>query len=495
MSTKPQTTDFILEQLDNLNVRARKMFGEYALYCDEKLPAFICDDTLFVKIIDANEKLATGLKKGPCYPGSKDYYIVPGERLDDRAWLQSFVQTTADFLPAKKNQKGFAHVLLFLLFIVVIGFTGFVGYKVLKSKPEGPGSGKVASRDCKVQFTAAPMKIDSIAAIYPLGKMGSSSGHVTPTDHQYIIPVGMTATDNHLTDPTRFPVYAPADATIISLGKLPDTINGTPVGDFRVDFKYDCDVYSAFMHVARLSPALQTAFDAKNRNGNASVAIKVKAGEQIGTKGPNNLDFLAWDNRVTLAGFVDAKDYANETWKTHVIDPLSMYSAPLKSQLTDKLMRAAEPRGGKIDYDKDGYLAGNWFLKGCDSKQPGTCDLTVAYDALSPDQVIISLANFKNQFKAFAVKGNAPDPATVGIGTEPTKYELVNYQWVNESGQEWRDFWGPGYKNITVKPTTQVVGTVMFQLTAKRELKVEVFPDKTAANTPSFTPAAKTYSR
>ncbi len=79
------------------------MFGEYALYCDEKLPAFICDDTLFVKILDDNEKLAVGLKKGPCYPGSKDYYIIPGERLDDRAWLQTLIQTTADSLPMKKK--------------------------------------------------------------------------------------------------------------------------------------------------------------------------------------------------------------------------------------------------------------------------------------------------------------------------------------------------------------------------------------------------------
>jgi len=103
MSTKPQTADFIVEQLGDLNVRVRKMFGEYALYCDEKLPAFICDDILFVKIVDANRTLAAGLAKGPCYPGSKDYYIVPGERLDDHAWLQKLIRTTADALPLKKK--------------------------------------------------------------------------------------------------------------------------------------------------------------------------------------------------------------------------------------------------------------------------------------------------------------------------------------------------------------------------------------------------------
>ncbi len=393
-----------------------------------------------------------------------------------------------------KSQQGFAHIFLLLLIVGVLAAVGFAGFKVLHKKPEGLASGKKASADCHVQFSAAPMQVDNIAAIYPLGKMGSSSGHVTPTDHQYIIPVGMTAGDNHLTDPTRFAVYAPADATVTHIGRLPDSINGTPVNDFRVDFAYGCGIHSAYMHVSRLSPALQSAFKSTNK-GDASTNVSVKAGEQIGTKGPNNLDFLAWDDAVDLPGFVNAKDYQAEDWKTHVIDPLSLYGAPLKGRLTNKLMRTAEPRGGKIDYDKDGYLAGNWFLKDCTAKNPGACDLAVAYDALDPSKVIVSLANFKGAFKAFAVKGNTPDPATVGVASTPTKYELVNYKWLNENGTEWRDFWGPGYKNITVEATSQVNGTVLFELTAKRELKVEVFPDKTAAQVNSFTPAAMLYGR
>ena len=73
-------------------------------YCDEKLSAFICDDTLFVKMLAGNEPIASGLHTGPCYPGSKDYYIVTDERLEDPAWLKNFIQTTADSIPAKKNK-------------------------------------------------------------------------------------------------------------------------------------------------------------------------------------------------------------------------------------------------------------------------------------------------------------------------------------------------------------------------------------------------------
>ncbi|RJT43728.1 TfoX/Sxy family protein [Legionella taurinensis] len=50
MSSKQSTIDFILEQITNAGtVYAKKMFGEYAIYCDDKVVALVCDDQLFVK--------------------------------------------------------------------------------------------------------------------------------------------------------------------------------------------------------------------------------------------------------------------------------------------------------------------------------------------------------------------------------------------------------------------------------------------------------------
>ena len=42
MSTSKKTVASILEQLEPLDVRARAMFGEYGLYCDEKIVGLIC---------------------------------------------------------------------------------------------------------------------------------------------------------------------------------------------------------------------------------------------------------------------------------------------------------------------------------------------------------------------------------------------------------------------------------------------------------------------
>ena len=105
MATKKSTIDFILDRLSHLDVRARSMFGEYGLYCNEKVVAFVCDDQLFVKITPIGANFLDESHYAPAYPGSKDYLCVPEDRLEDREWLTDFIQQTADALPAPKPKK------------------------------------------------------------------------------------------------------------------------------------------------------------------------------------------------------------------------------------------------------------------------------------------------------------------------------------------------------------------------------------------------------
>lgn len=97
--------DALLEQLEPLDVRAHSMFGEYAVYCDEKVVGFVCDNTLLMKITAAADRYAAGLPLGRPYPTAKDYYAVPSERLEEVDWLHGFVQATADVLPVPKPKK------------------------------------------------------------------------------------------------------------------------------------------------------------------------------------------------------------------------------------------------------------------------------------------------------------------------------------------------------------------------------------------------------
>lgn len=104
MGTAKETVAYILDQLAPLPVRARAMFGEYGLYCDEKIVALICDDTLFVKPTSVSPEFFTDADLAPPYPGAKDYYAVSGDRLEDRAWLQEVIARTAEVAPVPKKK-------------------------------------------------------------------------------------------------------------------------------------------------------------------------------------------------------------------------------------------------------------------------------------------------------------------------------------------------------------------------------------------------------
>ncbi|TSD47888.1 TfoX/Sxy family protein [Rhodococcus sp. KBS0724] len=107
MGTSQETVARILEQLEPLDVRARAMFGEYGLYCDEKVVGLICGDVLFVKPTEVGAEFGSDADLAPPYPGAKPYYRVPEERFHDVDRLHAFIQRTADALalPKKKSPK------------------------------------------------------------------------------------------------------------------------------------------------------------------------------------------------------------------------------------------------------------------------------------------------------------------------------------------------------------------------------------------------------
>ena len=60
------------------------MFGEYDLYCGEKVVALVCDDQLFVKITTPGKALVgERYTEGFAYPGAKASILVGADALDD----------------------------------------------------------------------------------------------------------------------------------------------------------------------------------------------------------------------------------------------------------------------------------------------------------------------------------------------------------------------------------------------------------------------------
>ena len=111
MSTKQGTVDYILDQLVSLkNVSARKMFGEYALYCDGKVVGLICNDNLYIKITEEGKKfVGKYYKEGFAYDGAKVSIQIDEDQIEDHEWLSKLVSITAQNLPIlkiKKSKKG-----------------------------------------------------------------------------------------------------------------------------------------------------------------------------------------------------------------------------------------------------------------------------------------------------------------------------------------------------------------------------------------------------
>jgi TfoX/Sxy family transcriptional regulator of competence genes len=102
MATREDTAQYIVDQLVGLSgVSTRKMFGEYALYLENKVVALICDDQFFLKPTEAGAKLLDAPAMAPPYPGAKLYYVLVDE-LEQREVLKRLVQATANALPVAK---------------------------------------------------------------------------------------------------------------------------------------------------------------------------------------------------------------------------------------------------------------------------------------------------------------------------------------------------------------------------------------------------------
>lgn len=106
MATSKEYIDFIIDQLSLLDgITFRKMMGEYIIYLNEKIAAYVCDERLLVKITPTAQKMLPTAPVEPPYPGAKDMLLV--ENVDNREFLAKlFTALEPEMtLPKKKKQK------------------------------------------------------------------------------------------------------------------------------------------------------------------------------------------------------------------------------------------------------------------------------------------------------------------------------------------------------------------------------------------------------
>ncbi len=412
----------------------------------------------------------------------------------------------------KRNTKGIAHVGLILV-VILIAVVGLVGYRVYSSNksPKAANSGKGGKtaagdafiqqygRGCsdrQVSFTSPPMAFNDLGYIRPLGAV--ADGHVTPTDHVYVVPANQSAADGTV------PVFMPADGKIVEIDAMPAQYIGdnkdqkTAPEDHRLVMMFSCRYYAIFIHVHKLADKLHAQVGTQAPSSQKQVSVDMKAGELIGYDGPQGNDWVPIDTTVKL-GFIFPKLYDSEPWKIHTVSPYDLYSGSLKSQLEAKSLRDVLPIGGKIDYDLAGKLIGNWFRQGtngyagADQSRYWDGHLSIAPDYIDPTATVVSIGNWQGTAKQLLVKGSA-DPAKVDASSGMVKYELSDSGYQRAAGGVWNPTMGLA-RDLHAVPAGTVQGTIAFQVMAGEKLKVEKFPGKSAAQVTGFTAAAQTYER
>jgi TfoX/Sxy family transcriptional regulator of competence genes len=105
LASEAAFVQFVIDQIDGAGeIASRKMFGEYALYCNKKVVALICDNRLFVKPTEGGRKHIRDVVEAPAFPGAKPSFLIE-EKLEDRKWLAELIRITEKELPDPKPGK------------------------------------------------------------------------------------------------------------------------------------------------------------------------------------------------------------------------------------------------------------------------------------------------------------------------------------------------------------------------------------------------------
>lgn len=104
MASTKEYLNFILDQLSELEqITYRSMMGEYIIYYNGRIAAYICDDRLLVKPVPSAKTLMPDAPYEPPYKGAKDMILV--EDVDDKAFLTKLFQDIYNELPMPKPKK------------------------------------------------------------------------------------------------------------------------------------------------------------------------------------------------------------------------------------------------------------------------------------------------------------------------------------------------------------------------------------------------------
>lgn len=102
MASDQKYVDFVVGQIQKAGIiTAKKMFGEYGIYSNEKMFGLICDNKLFIKSTRAGREFIGNPVEMPPYEGAKPSFLIE-DKIDNSEWLSDLVKLTLKELPDPK---------------------------------------------------------------------------------------------------------------------------------------------------------------------------------------------------------------------------------------------------------------------------------------------------------------------------------------------------------------------------------------------------------
>lgn len=103
MSTTKDFIEYVCEQIRGVGfIRYKKMFGEYMVYVNDKPVLLVCDNTVYVKMLECIEEKMKEAQKGSPYNGAKEHYIL---EIDNSELSKEIVIILEQVIPIPKPRE------------------------------------------------------------------------------------------------------------------------------------------------------------------------------------------------------------------------------------------------------------------------------------------------------------------------------------------------------------------------------------------------------
>ena len=245
----------------------------------------------------------------------------------------------------KKNQNGFAHILVILLILIVVGVIGSTAYRVGKSDKTKPVNESKAQIDNGSKATGAVIEKGK-SGCAPDAPVAEAPNAFTALPFKpaeiKVVTIGKETNDSRFLYPwvkdDKTEIFAPATGRLYLIRHKVFVIDGKNGNDYDMFFAVDCKTVYRFNHITNPREDIKATYPAGDlpsgdyANGGQDIAERVKPKTAIDVKAGESLGYTTGTPTAHDFDFAVGIGSSRESDKLAVC-PFDQFKDPLKSQL------------------------------------------------------------------------------------------------------------------------------------------------------------------